>query len=161
MILDMANSMPLSRLEVPGIVGFCLMWLESSTFFKIFKRQQLFAVPTPWCALSTTSHHWKLTAGTQKWRFGKWCSFSNWWLSSSNFSRVYIIESVAQTRGNMFISLYPGFIDRSYSSSSPTVETNRNRCMLQANAFFRRTLYCFDTLPRNRTISNCHCWAAM
>ena len=38
-----------------------------------------------------------------------------------------VIESVAQTRGNMFMSLYPVFIDRSYSSWSPTVETNRNR----------------------------------
>ena len=89
----------LSRLEVPGIVGFYLMWMESSTF----SRDNSKTVATlPWCAMSTKSHPWKVTtgtAGTQEWRFGKSCLFSNWRLSSS----------------------------MSYSSWSPTVETNRNR----------------------------------
>ena len=122
----------LSRLEVPGIVGFYLMWLESSTF----SRDNSKTVPTLlWCAMSRKSHPWKVmtgTAGTQEWRFGKSCLFSNWRLSSSMLFFEGVIESVAQTRGNMFMSLYP-----SYSSWSPTVETMRKQgkgaCCKQAN----------------------------
>lgn len=72
------------------------MWLESSTFSR--DNSKTVATP-PWCAMSTKSHPWKVTTGTQEWRFGKSCLFSNWRLSSS----------------------------MSYSSWSPTVETNRNR----------------------------------